>query len=255
MDIVTMTTASRSLQKGGPVKKREGGGDIRRRMRREGETKQKTGGWREGPPDLDLDKVEEEALEEEERRRRTRQRPRQKGKRDEQKEEGTRSRSLPRSSTQPREVSPHEDRNKETDEAVIRRRRRHSEGTRGSRAKEAEGVREDKRDDGREKTTRHAKDSGSSAPAQRSAFSFLRPMEDDDDQHVSDDESASSFSEVSLSAASIATAGWRDDWGAASPWEQRQGPGPWLKPSSQRLTTVLIGSRLSGQRLVGGLSL
>lgn len=224
-------------------------------MRREGETKHKTGGRREGPPDLDLDKVEEEAQEEEEeKRKRTSHRPRKKEKHDEQKEEGTRSRSLPRSSTQPREVSPHKDRNKETDGAAIGRRR-HSEGTRGPRAKEAEGVRGDKRDDGREKTTRHAKDSGSSAPVQRSAFSFLRPMEDDDDQPVSDSESASSFSEVSLSAASIATAGWRDDWGAASPWEQRKGPGPWLKPSPQRLTKVLNGSRLSGQRLVGGLAL
>lgn len=256
LDIVTMTTASPGQQKGGPVIGREGGGESRRRMRREGETKQRTGGRREGPPDLDLDLVEEEAQEEE--RRHKSHRPRQKESRDYQREKGSRSRSLPRSTTQPREASSHKEREKEPDGAVMERRR-HSEGTRGQRAKEAESVKEDKKNGREEKTSSHAKDSGSSAPAQKSAFSFLRPRDDDDDdddrEHVSDNESATSLSEVSLSAASITTAGWRDDWGAASPWEQGKGPGPWLEPSPQRLTEVLIGSRLSGQRLVGGLSL
>lgn len=231
-------------------------------MRREGETKHRAGGRREGPPDLDLDLVEEEARaeEEEERRRRKSHRPRQKEKRDDQREKGIRSRSLPRSSTQPREASSPKEREEEPDGVLTEGRRRHSEVTRGRRAKEA-----DKRKEREEKTTSPAKDSGSSAAPQRSAFSFLRPMDDDEDgggggdhddhEHVSDNESATSFSEVSLSAASIATAGWRDDWGAASPWEQRKGPGPWLKPSTQRLTEVLTGHRLSGQRLVGGLSL
>lgn len=258
LDIVTMTMASPSQQEGGPVILREGGGESRRRMRRAGETKQRAGGRREGPPDLDLDLVEEEA--QAERIRRKSHRPRQKEKRDDQREKGIRSRSLPRSTTQPSEASPHKERDKEPDGAVMETRR-HSEVTRGHRAKEAASVKKDKRKDREQKTTSHAKDSGSSAPAQRSAFSFLRPMDDDDDddnddhEHVSDNESASSFSEVSLSAASIATAGWRDDWGAASPWEQSKGPGPWLKPSPQRLTQVLTGHRLSGQRLVGGLSL
>uniref|UniRef100_A0A3Q3W944 PDZ domain-containing protein n=1 Tax=Mola mola TaxID=94237 RepID=A0A3Q3W944_MOLML len=60
-----------------------------------------------------------------------------------------------------------------------------------------------------------------------------------------------------ISTASIATAGWREDsdWRAESPWDQGKAPGPWLKPSPQRLTQVLTGSRLSGRELVGGLSL
>lgn len=97
--------------------------------------------------------------------------------------------------------------------------------------------------------------------AQKAPFSFLMPRDDDDDdqQHLSDSESAASYSEVSLSAASIATTGWREesDWRRAesSPWQQRNTPGPWLKPSRQRLTEVLIGSRLGGRELAGGLSL
>lgn len=232
-----------------------GGGESRRRMRGEGETKQRTGGRREGPPDLDLDLVEEEAQEEE--RRRKSHRPKQKEKRDGHREKGIRSRSLPRITARTRDTSPHEEKDEELN-GVVMEGRRHSEITRGQRAKEAASEKKDQRTAREEKPTSHAKDSGSSAPAQRSAFSFLRPMDDDDDderERVSDIESASSFSEVSLSAASVATAGWRDDWGGASPWEQRKGPGPWLKPSSQRLTEVLIGHRLGDQRLVGGLSL
>lgn len=253
--MITMTTASLGQQKGGRVSGRDAGGESRRRVRREGETKQRTGGRREGLPDLDLDLVEEEAQEEE--RRRKSHRPRQKEKRDGQREKGIRSRSLPRIATQPRETSSHKEKDEERN-GVVMERRRHSEITRGQRAREPESEEKDRRN---EATTSHAKDSGSPAPAQRSAFSFLRPMADDDDddgednEHVSDNESPSSFSEVSLSAASIATVGWRDDWGAPSPWKQGKGPGPWLKPSSQRLTEVLIGHRLSGQRMAGGLSL
>lgn len=242
LDIVTMTTASHSQQKGGPVIGTEGVGESRRRMRREGETKHRTGGGREGPPDLDLDLVEEEAQEEE--RRRKSHRARQKEKLEDQREKKVGSRS----STHPGEASP-----LEPDGAgVERRRRRRSEVARGQREKEA------RRSDKGEKTASHAEDSGSSAPAQRSAFSFLRPMDDgdhhEDRERMSDNESTSSFSEASLSAASIATAGWREDWGAASPWEQSRGPGPWLKPSPERLTEAL-GNRLDGHRLVGGLSL
>lgn len=102
--------------------------------------------------------------------------------------------------------------------------------------------------------TRHAKHAGSSASPQKTAFSFLMPMNDEDNRS----ESAGSFSEVSLSAASIATASWRkdSDWRRAeSPWQHEDTPGPWLKPTPQRLTQVLIGSRLGGQDLAGGLSL
>lgn len=80
------------------------------------------------------------------------------------------------------------------------------------------------------------------------SFSFLMPR---DEQDQSDSESAASFSEVSQSAASIA---WRDD----SDW-RREGsnspPGRWIKPSHQKLSQVLIGSRMSGRSMVGGLSL
>ncbi|XP_056898070.1 membrane-associated guanylate kinase, WW and PDZ domain-containing protein 1 isoform X5 [Takifugu flavidus] len=256
LDMVTMTTASLGQQKGGRVSGRDGGGESRRRVRREGETKQRTGGRREGLPDLDLDLVEEEAQEEEERRRKS-HRPRQKEKRDGQREKGIRSRSLPRIGTQPRETSSHKEKDEERN-GIVMERRRHSEITRGQRAREPESEKKDRRNDREKATASHAKDSGSSA--QRSAFSFLRPMDDDDDdngdnEHGSDNESATSFSEVSLSAASIATVGWRDDWGAPSPWKQGKGPGPWLKPSSQRVTEVLIGHRLSGQRMAGGVSL
>uniref|UniRef100_A0AAV2LXR8 PDZ domain-containing protein n=1 Tax=Knipowitschia caucasica TaxID=637954 RepID=A0AAV2LXR8_KNICA len=79
-------------------------------------------------------------------------------------------------------------------------------------------------------------------------FSFLMAR---DDQPSSDSESAASFSGVSQSAASIA---WREesDWRSAEP---NSPPSRWLKPSSQKLTQVLIDSRLGGQSLVGGLSL
>lgn len=258
--MVTMTTASLSQQKGGRVSGRDAGGESRRRVRREGETKQRTGGRREGLPDLDLDLVEEEAQEEEERRRKT-HRPRQKEKRDGQREEGIWSGSFPRIATQPGKTASHKEKDEERN-GVVMERRRHSEITRGQRAREPEREKKDRRNDRAEATASHAEDSGSAAPAQRAPFSFLRPMDDDDgdgdgddDEHVSDDESATSFSEVSLSAASIATVGWREDWGAPSPWKQGKGPGPWLKPSSQRLSEVLVGHRLSGQRMAGGLSL
>ncbi|XP_033826029.1 membrane-associated guanylate kinase, WW and PDZ domain-containing protein 1 [Periophthalmus magnuspinnatus] len=79
-------------------------------------------------------------------------------------------------------------------------------------------------------------------------FSFLMPR---DEHPPSDSESAASFSEVSQSAASIA---WRED----SDWRRADSnspPGRWLKPSPQKLSRVLIGSRLNGHSLVGGLSL
>lgn len=100
----------------------------------------------------------------------------------------------------------------------------------------------------------HSKHAGSSASPQKAAFSFLLPMNDEDDGS----ESAASFSEASQSAASVTTAGWREDsdWRRAeSPWQQEDTPGPWLKPTTQRLSQVLIGSRLGGRGLAGGLSL
>ncbi|XP_041801700.1 membrane-associated guanylate kinase, WW and PDZ domain-containing protein 3-like [Chelmon rostratus] len=281
VDTVTMTTASLSQQRrGGSGTGGGGGGERRTRARREGETKRRTGGGGGGgglgPPDLDLDLVEEEAREEERRReeeerrrqeeerRKTSQTVRQKEKRDGQREQGRRSRSLPRNSARSRDTSPPEERVEVGGPggAVKERRRSETKSRRKAaetdREKEEKGEGRERREERDDSITRRAKHSGSSATAQRAAFSFLRPMDDDESQHLSDSESAASFSEVSLSAASIATVGWREDFDwrrAQSPWEQGSAPGPWLKPSPQRLTQVLIGSRLSGQELVGGLSL
>lgn len=260
METLTITTASLSQQRGGgSVTGGEGGGERRRRTKREGETKQRTGGGGGGglgPPDLDLDLVEEEAREEEMRRQS--QTVRQKVKRDGQREQGSRSRSLPRNNARSWDTSLPEQRVEvEEPGGGVRERKRRSETKSRRRATEADGEEEERREAIEGSTARHAKHSGSTAPPQTSAFSFLRPT-DDEHQRLSDSESAASFSEVSLSAASIATAGWREDsdWRRAeSPQEQRKAPGPWLKPSPQKLTQVLIGSRLSGRELVGGLSL
>ncbi|XP_042265213.1 membrane-associated guanylate kinase, WW and PDZ domain-containing protein 3 isoform X4 [Thunnus maccoyii] len=270
VDTVTMTTASLSPQRGGGSTKGEGGGGEKRRMRREGETKRRTGGGGGGglvPPDLDLDVVEEEAREEERRReeeeeeeeRRRRKEEEQKRKmrsqtvrhkdtRDHQREQGRRTRSLPRNVARSWDT-PATQEGEESGGAKQQRRRR-------SEMKSRRRVREEEEEEGDVTTTHHTEHSGSSAGAQRSAFSFLMPM--DDDERLSDNESAASFSEVSLSAASIATAGWRgeSDWTRAQLSRHQGGsPGPWLEPSPQRLTRVLIGSRLSGRGLEGGLSL
>ncbi|KAM4738416.1 membrane-associated guanylate kinase, WW and PDZ domain-containing protein 3 isoform 1-T2 [Anableps anableps] len=235
---VTMATASLGRQwRGGG-----GGGERRRRERR-------TGGA--GPPDLDLDLVEEETQEEQRRVRRRREEEEAERRRQEEEEEernrrrkeerersetvsgrnldkqGRRSRSLPRDGASSWGSSlPQEAGGGETE----RRRRSHT-------------------------VSRHAKHPGSSAAAPQAAFSFLMPMSDD--KPPSDSESAASFSEISQSAASIATlAREKSDWRRApSSREPENGPGLWLKPSQQRLTQVLTGCRLSGRDLADGLSL
>lgn len=250
LDMVTLTSLSQQ-RGGGSVAGGEVRGGRRRRTRREGETKERTegGGGGLGPPDLDLDLVEEEAQKEEIRRRS--QTVRQKVKQDRKREQG--SRSLPRNSAPSWDTSLPEEGVEVEPEGRAKERRRRSETK--SRRRATEAGREEKREG---RTASHTKHSGSSVPAQRSAFSFLRPLDDIEHQRPSDNESAASFSEVSLSAASITTAGWREDsdWGGAeSPWEQEKAPGPWLKPDPQRMTQVLVGSRLSGRELAGGLSL
>lgn len=256
MDMATMATASLGQKRGGgSIKGREGGGESRRRMEKEGEIKQRTGGGGLGPPDLDLDQVEEEAQEEERRRSHT---VRQKEKQDGQQEQGSRSRSLPRNSARSWDTSPPKERMEVEHRGAVTQKKSMSEKKRGQRITEVDREEEEKRKD-REGRASTAKDSGSFAPAQMSAFSFLGPIDDNEEepQRLSDSESAASFSEVSQSAASINTIEWREDsdWRAASPWEQRKAPGPWLKPSPQRLTQVLIGNRLSERGLMGGLSL
>lgn len=237
MDMITMTTASLSQE----MRQGSGAGEGERR-RRERETKRRTGGLGLGPPALDLDIVEEEARvlerrwqeeEQREERKRRSQTVRQM-KQDDLKEQGRRSRSLPRS------------------DARLRDSPLSEESRRGG------GDRE-RREERNSSTNRRAKHAGNSAASQKAAFSFLMPLDDDSsDRHLSDSESTSSFSEMHLSAASIATAGSREesDWRRAElPLQDGNGPGPWLKPSTQRLTQVLTSSQIRGRGLVGGLSL
>ncbi|KAM6982511.1 membrane-associated guanylate kinase, WW and PDZ domain-containing protein 3 isoform 2-T3 [Tautogolabrus adspersus] len=276
-DTVTMTTASFSQHRGGGGTAGGGGGESRRRTRREGVTKRRTGGGGGGlgPPDLDLDLVEEEAreegrrreeeekrlqkeekrkeeeerrLQEDERRRRRSQtvKQKEKEKKENQREQGKRSKSLPNNSAPSWDMTLPEERS-EVEESGGRAKERRRRSETKSRRRVMEADLEEERDHSAIHNTKH---SGSSASPQKAAFSFLMPMSDEDErQRLSDSESAASFSEVSLSAASIATIGWREgsDWGRAeSPWQQGNNPGPWLKPTPQKLTQVLIGSRLSG---------
>lgn len=227
VDMVTMATASLNMERGGGSTV----GEVKRLWSREAETKGRTRGG-VVPPDLDLDLVEEERRREventrprkegdrkwrkEEEERRTRSHTVRQRKRDNQRRQETRSRSFPRDSAMSWDAVHPEEQLAVGEEGGVRGRRSDTER----------------------------------------AFSFLMPT--DNGQHLSDSESAASYSEVSLSAASIASTGWRQgpDWRRAEyPWRQRHAPGPWLKPSPRRLTQVLIGSRLSGRELAGGLSL
>ncbi|XP_029011514.1 membrane-associated guanylate kinase, WW and PDZ domain-containing protein 3 isoform X4 [Betta splendens] len=261
VDMVTMTAVSHSSQRG------EGGvggtvGEVKRRWSRWGESKQGKGGVL--PPDLDLDLEEEETREEERGRRKMentrrikederkwRKAKEEKGshtvrqrKRENQREQDKRRRSLTRSTLFWDAVQP-----KQQEQLAV------GESDGGAREGRRMG-REAKRDRGQEESTRHAKHSGSSAAAQTAMFAFLMPM--DNSKCLSNSNSAASYSEVRLSAASIATTGWREHsaWRRAEyPWREGHAPGPWLKPSPQRLTQILKGSRLRVQELAGGLSL
>ncbi|KAK5895255.1 hypothetical protein CesoFtcFv8_011864 [Champsocephalus esox] len=220
VETVTMRTTSLSQQRGG-------GGDVVEEEAR-------------------MEEKGERSKEEEMRRKSQTVRPKEKL--ENQREQGKKSRSLPRISAKswdtllPQEVE-------ESAEEVKERRRKRSE-TKSRRREEPMEQREDR-------STRNAKHSGSSG----APFSFLMPIDDDDErQRVSDSESATSFSDVSQSAATIPSpAGWREedsDWRRAqSAWQHGDSPGPWLKPSPKTLTMVLIGSRLGGRELLGGLSL
>lgn len=217
--------------------------------RRAGETRHGVGG-REGgggAPDLDLDQdlLEEQGEDEAvRRRRRSRTVP--------QKEPGSWSRSSPRSSSPSWDSSPPGE-GAEPVGAGRERRRKNEKKIRRRVEEEKEEVRDFS-------PTNNAKASGSSrASAQTSAFSFLRPITHEP-SHLSDSESAASFSDVSQSAASITMASRREDpdWRVrteSSEDESGATPGRWLKPSPQRLSRVLIGSHRSGQGIVGGLSI
>lgn len=253
-DTVTMATASFSQRRAEGSRTGREGETRRRPTRRAGETRHSVGG-REGgggAPDLDLDQdLSEEQGEDEavRRRRRSRTVPQK------QKEPGSRSRSSPRSSSPSWDSSPPGEGAEPV--GASRERRRRNEKKSRRRVEEEEEEMEEVRDGS---PTHNAKASGSSrASAQTSAFSFLRPMTHEPSP-LSDSESAASFSEVSQSAASITTASRREnsDWRVradSSDDESGAPPGPWLKPSPQRLSRVLIGSRHSGQGIMGGLSI
>ncbi|XP_059359726.1 membrane-associated guanylate kinase, WW and PDZ domain-containing protein 1 isoform X2 [Carassius carassius] len=100
------------------------------------------------------------------------------------------------------------------------------------REKERGSVRREKRDHNRTSKTE---------VTQRTPFSFLMPLDNEDDA-----ESPHSFSEVSVSAASIAFSG--NQWPISplqAPGSPTTTPGPWLVPSPHKLSQVLEGKRLS----------
>lgn len=109
--------------------------------------------------------------------------------------------------------------------------------------REKQSVRREKRDNNGTSTTE---------VTQRAPFSFLMPLDNDDDG--SGAESAHSFSEVSVSAASIAfSTQWPLDpiSPLQAPGSPTTPPGPWLVPSPHKLSQVLEGKRLSQKK--GGL--
>lgn len=103
------------------------------------------------------------------------------------------------------------------------------------------------------KAKRDGRKSSTSEVVQRAPFSFLMPLDNDNDG--SDAESAHSFSEVSVSAASISFSGtqWpRDNVSPLlAPGSSTTAPGPWLVPSPRKLSQVLEGKRMSRNK--GGL--
>ncbi|XP_061541150.1 membrane-associated guanylate kinase, WW and PDZ domain-containing protein 3 isoform X2 [Phycodurus eques] len=130
-------------------------------------------------------------------------------------------------------------------EEEARRRWKEQEEKRKRRREQGRKTREETTE--QEEDTKHsgscevAKHSESWPAPQQAAFSFLMPR----DEPLSD-----SQSDDSKSGASVAS-----DWRRAGP-RQEEGRGlPWLEPSPQRLTQVLIGSRLSGRVRMGGLVL
>ncbi|XP_059378860.1 membrane-associated guanylate kinase, WW and PDZ domain-containing protein 3-like isoform X2 [Carassius carassius] len=110
------------------------------------------------------------------------------------------------------------------------------------REKERGIVRREKSDHNRTSTTE---------VTQRTPFSFLMPLDNDDDG--SGVESAHSFSEVSVPAASIAFSGTQWPLEATSPLQApgspTTAPGPWLVPSPHKLSQVLEGESLNQNKL------
>ncbi|CAN9515295.1 unnamed protein product [Ophioblennius macclurei] len=240
VDPVHMNTTSLRRQTGGGV----GVGERRygRGRKGEGEIKQRSGGRGGfGPPDLDLDLVEEEACEEEWRRMEEEE---EKGRKRLEEEETMRRKS--------KTV-----RQKKHDDQMVQGRSRSisRNGDPSWDSLKPEGGMEESGSRRRvtEEEGGHTKHVGSSS--QRGAFSFLMPM-DGNEERPSDSKSTASFTEVSQSVAGWGEEpDWMSDVDSSSSWQQGSSPGPWLKPNPQRLTRVLKGSRPGGRSLVDGLSL
>ncbi|XP_024121183.2 membrane-associated guanylate kinase, WW and PDZ domain-containing protein 1 [Oryzias melastigma] len=211
--VVSMTTASLSRQP-------RGGGE-RGGTGREMEANRRTRGRRaeSGAPALDLDRVEQEVTRKEEEAERRRKKERRSARLIKQEE--LEEKNLPRNRAA----------------SLGSKMAESSGGGASKRRSKARSRRSGEEDENatvsHHSSSRHAKHSGSLGGAQHSVFSFLMPMTD-----RLDSESACSFSEVSLSTASVST--WRRE---ESPGRPESVPGPWLKPNGQKLTRVLSGSR------------
>ncbi|KAK5605783.1 hypothetical protein CRENBAI_006073 [Crenichthys baileyi] len=222
-----MATASFSRQwrEGGGA----GGGGERRRRERKVETKQKKGGA--GPPDLDLDQVEEEVqAEQKSMRMKKEEKEAVRRQQEDEEEERNRRRTKEEEKEGSQMISQKKLDKQERRSKSLPRNGASSWGS--SLSEEARGTEMERRRC--HTVSRHAMHHGSSAAAP--AFSFLMPL--NDDKPPSDSESAASFSEISHSAASIAsvTREKSDWWRAQLSQKQENSPGLWLKPSTQRLT-------------------
>ncbi|XP_078806123.1 membrane-associated guanylate kinase, WW and PDZ domain-containing protein 3 isoform X3 [Oryzias latipes] len=238
--VASMTIASLSQQP------RSVGGE-RGETAREMETNRRIRGRRVelGAPALDLDHVEKEMMRKEEAEKKRHQEERREMKKKEERKNVRLNRQ------------------EDQEERSFPMHRVPSLGSRQMVESSGSGARERRRSEARSRrrgdeevntavshhsSSRHA---GSLGGAQQAVFSFLMPMKD-----LSDSESACSFSEVSLSTASIAT--WRTQNNDQRREEslERQGnlPGPWLKPNAQKLTKVRSGSRPARRGLTAGLS-
>lgn len=177
-------------------------------------------------------------------------------------EQQMRSRSLPgtlRGQERPRREEVEDGTRGERKGEGEQRRGRHKSKSMGERRRKVKDVSSERENDlpegekesvGREK--RDDNGTGTTEVTQRAPFSFLMPLDNDDDG--SGAESAHSFSEVSVSAASIAfSTQWPLDpvRPLQAPGSSTTPPGPWLVPSPHKLSQVLEGKRLSQNK--GGL--
>lgn len=177
-------------------------------------------------------------------------------------EQQMRSRSLPgtlRGQERPRREEVEDGTRGERKGEGEQRRGRQKSKSMGERRRKVKDVSSERENDlpegekesvGREK--RDDNGTGTTEVTQRAPFSFLMPLDNDDDG--SGAESAHSFSEVSVSAASIAfSTQWPLDpvRPLQAPGSLTTPPGPWLVPSPHKLSQVLEGKRLSQNK--GGL--